>query len=68
VLLVCYQTHTLLHAGPSGVVLEVEHVLCVPSQQSHPGKEVRALEVEHGLKSLLPYGILLTPNHEKHNR
>jgi hypothetical protein len=27
--------------------------------------EVRALEVRHGLKVLLPYGVLLIPNREK---
>jgi hypothetical protein len=32
VLLVCCQAHMLLHAGPSSVVLEVEQVLCIPSQ------------------------------------
>jgi hypothetical protein len=30
--------------------------------------EVRAHEVGHGLKTLLPYGVLLTPNREKHYR
>jgi hypothetical protein len=30
--------------------------------------EVRALEVGHGLKTLLPYGVLLIPNQEKHDR
>jgi hypothetical protein len=30
--------------------------------------EVRALEVEHGLKTLLPYGVLLILNQEKHDR
>jgi hypothetical protein len=30
--------------------------------------EVRALEVGHGLKTLLPYGVLLIPNWEKRNR
>jgi hypothetical protein len=30
--------------------------------------EVRALEVRHGLKALLPYGVLLIPNWEKHDR
>jgi hypothetical protein len=53
------QTCTLLHACPGGVVLEVEQVLRVPSQQSHSNVEVRALEVRHGLKALLPYGVLL---------
>jgi hypothetical protein len=31
----------LLHDGPSGVALEVEQVLRVPIQQSHPHVEVR---------------------------
>jgi hypothetical protein len=35
----------LLHAGPGSVVLEVEQVLHIPSQRSHPGMEVRALKV-----------------------
>jgi hypothetical protein len=30
--------------------------------------EVRALNVRHGLKALLPYGVLLIPNREKHDR
>jgi hypothetical protein len=30
--------------------------------------EVRALEVGHGLKMLLPYGVLLISNQEKHDR
>jgi hypothetical protein len=30
--------------------------------------EVRALEVGHGLKTLLPYGVLLIPNWEKRDR
>jgi hypothetical protein len=64
-LLVCRQTHTLLHARPGDVVLEVEQVLHVPGQRSHPDVEVRALEVRHGLKALLPYGVLLILNREK---
>jgi hypothetical protein len=67
-LLVCCQTHTLLHAHPSGVVLEVEQLLRVPGQRSHPSVEVRALEVGHALKALLPYGVLLIPNREKRDR
>jgi hypothetical protein len=67
-LLVRRQTHTLLHACPGGVVLEVEQVLCVPGQRSHPGVEVRALEVGHGRKALLPRGVLLISNREKRNR
>jgi hypothetical protein len=30
--------------------------------------EVRALEVGHSLKALLPYGVLLILNREKHDR
>jgi hypothetical protein len=30
--------------------------------------EVRYLEVRHSLKALLPYGVLLIPNREKHDR
>jgi hypothetical protein len=67
-LLVRCQTRTLLHAYPGSVVLKVEHVLHVPGQRSHPGKEVRALEVRHGLKMLLPYGVLLIPNQKKRDR
>jgi hypothetical protein len=67
-LLICRQTRTLLHAYPDGVVLEVEQVLHVPGQQSHPGVEVRGLQVGHSLKALLPYGVLLIPNREKCDR
>jgi hypothetical protein len=67
-LLVRHQTCTLLHDCPSGVVLKVEQVMCVPGQQSHPGVEVRTLEVGHGLKTLLPYEVLLIPNWEKRDR
>jgi hypothetical protein len=52
----------LLHACPGDVVLEVEQVLRIPSQRSHPDVEVRAHEVGHGLTALLPYGVLLIPN------
>jgi hypothetical protein len=68
VLLICCQTHTLLHDGLGGVVLEVEQVLRVSSQRSHPRVEVRALEVRHGLNVLLPYGVLLILNREKRDR
>jgi hypothetical protein len=54
--------HMLLHAGPGGVVLKVEEVLCILGQCSNSATEVRALEVGHGLKVLLPYGVLLIPN------
>jgi hypothetical protein len=67
-LLACRQTCTLLCACPGGVVLKVEQVLCVPSQRSHPSVEVRVLEVRHGRKTLLPYGVLLIPNREKRDR
>jgi hypothetical protein len=50
-LLLCRQTHTLLHACPGGVVLKVEQILRVPGQRSHPDMEVRALEVGHDLKT-----------------
>jgi hypothetical protein len=30
--------------------------------------DVRALKVRHGLKALLPYGVLLIPNREKRDR
>jgi hypothetical protein len=62
------QTRTLQYARPGGVVLEVEYVLCIPSQRSHPDMEVRALEVGHSLMALLPYGVLLILNQEKHDR
>jgi hypothetical protein len=67
-LLVRRQMRTLLHAYPDGVVLKVEQVLCVPGQRSHTSVEVRALEVGHGRKMLLPYGILLILDREKRNR
>jgi hypothetical protein len=67
-LIVRRQTHTLLPGYPSGVVLEVEQVLRVPGQRRHPGVEVRALKVRHGLKALLPYGVLLITNQEKCDR
>jgi hypothetical protein len=65
---VCRQMRMLLPGCPHDVVLEVEQVLCVLGQRSHPGVEVRALEVRHSLKMLPPYGVLLIPNREKHNR
>jgi hypothetical protein len=67
-LLVRHQTRTLLPGYPCGVVLEVEQVLRVLGQRSHPTVEVRALEVGHSLKTLLPYGVLLIPNREKRDR
>jgi hypothetical protein len=67
-LLVRRQTLTLLPGCPRGVVLEVEQVLRVLGQRIHPGMEVRALEVGHSLKMLLPYGVLLIPNQEKRDR
>jgi hypothetical protein len=67
-LLVRRQMCMLPHPHPGDVVLKVEQVLRVPSQRSHPGVEVRALEVRHGLKTLLSYGVLLILNREKNNR
>jgi hypothetical protein len=67
-LLVRRQMHTLLHAYPDSVVLEVEQVLRIIGQRNHPSVEVRALEVKHGLKALLPYGVLLILNQEKRYR
>jgi hypothetical protein len=67
-LLVRCQMRTLLHAYPGGVVLKVEQILHVPGQRSHPGMEVRALEVGHDLKTLLSYRVLLILNQEKHDR
>jgi hypothetical protein len=55
-------THTLLHGRVGNVVLEV------PGQRSHPSVEVRVLDVRHGLKALLPYGVLLIPNQQKCDR
>jgi hypothetical protein len=66
-LLVRRQTRMLLHACPDGFLLKVEQVLRIPGQRSHPGVEVRALEVGHGHKTLLPYGVLLIPDQEKHD-
>jgi hypothetical protein len=63
-LLVRHQTRTLLPCCPSSVVLEVEQVLHVLGQRSHSGVEVRALEVGHDIKTLLPYGVLLILNRE----
>jgi hypothetical protein len=51
--------------SPGGVVMHVEHVLHVLGQYSHAGVEARALEVGHGLKTLLPHGILLVTNREE---
>jgi hypothetical protein len=67
-LLVRHQTRTLLHACPGSVVLKVEQVLHVPGQRSYPSVEVKSLEDGHGLKTLLPYGVPLIPNREKHDR
>jgi hypothetical protein len=67
-LLVRRQMRMLLLGCPHGVVLEVEQVLCILGQRSHPGVEMRALEVGHSLTTLLPYGVLLIPNQEKRDR
>jgi hypothetical protein len=49
-------------------VLKVEQVLHVPGQRSHPSMEVRALEVGHGHKMLLPYEVLLIPDRKNRDR
>jgi hypothetical protein len=53
------QVQTLLGDGPGSVLLQVEHVLCILGQRNRADMEVRALGVRHGLKMLLPHGILL---------
>jgi hypothetical protein len=68
VLIVCSQTHMRLHDRLGGVMLQVEQVLCVLGHRSHASAEVRALEIRHSLKVLLPHGIFLILNREKHNR
>jgi hypothetical protein len=50
------------------LLLEVEQVLCISNQRSHPGVEVRTLEVGHSLQALLPYGVLLILNWEKREK
>jgi hypothetical protein len=62
------QTRTLLYDCLGGIVLVVEQVPHIPGQRSHLGMEVRDLEVGHSLKALLPHGVLLIPNREKHDR
>jgi hypothetical protein len=64
---VCGQMHTLLHDSSGGVVLQVEQVLRILGHRSHAAIEVRAVEVRHGLQVLLPHGIFLIPNGEKHD-
>jgi hypothetical protein len=61
------QMQTVLDDSPGGVVLQVDHVLRVLGQRSHANVEVRALGVGHGLKTLLPHGILLIMNREEHD-
>jgi hypothetical protein len=42
-------------------------VLCVLGQRSHASVKGRSLGVGHGLKTLLPHGILLVTNQEEHD-
>jgi hypothetical protein len=49
-------------------MLKVEQLLCVPGQRCHPSVEVRALDVGHSLKMLLPYEVLMILNQEKRDR
>jgi hypothetical protein len=67
-LLICIQTRTLLDDGATGVVLEVEQVLCVLGQLSPPGIELHAGEVTSCLQVLTPLGLLLVPNQEQRDR
>jgi hypothetical protein len=64
VLIVCGQPHTLLHDSSGGVVLQVAQVLFILGHGSHVDIEVRALDVGHGLKALLPHMIFLNLNRE----
>jgi hypothetical protein len=48
-------------------MLQVEQVLHILGHRSHAGVEVRALEVGHSLKALLPHGIFLILNQENLN-
>jgi hypothetical protein len=50
------------------LLLDVEQVLRVLGQRSHPGVKLRAPEVGYNLKMLLPYGVLLILNREKRDR
>jgi hypothetical protein len=59
---------TLLDDGLDGVLLQVEHVLCVLSHRSHASMEVRALWVSHVLKTLPPHGLLLLTDREQRDR
>jgi hypothetical protein len=68
VLIVGSQMLTLLHDSPGSVMLQVEQVLHILDHCSHASAEVRALEVGHDLKVLLPHGIFLIPNQEKLDR
>jgi hypothetical protein len=68
VTILCGQMHTLLHDSSGCVVLQVQQVLHVLGHCSHAGIEVGALEVRHGLKVLLPHGIFLILNKERHDR
>jgi hypothetical protein len=49
----------LPHDGPTSARLQLKHVPRVPGQCSHARVEVGPLGVGHGLKALLPHGILL---------
>jgi hypothetical protein len=55
----------LPHDGPASACLLVKHVLRVPSQGSHASVEVGPLGVGHGLKALLPHGILLVADQKE---
>jgi hypothetical protein len=65
VLIVCGQTHTLLHDGSGGVMLQIEQVQQIHGHRSYASIEVQAPEVRHGLKTLLPHWICLIPDRKK---
>jgi hypothetical protein len=65
VLLKRARVQMLPHDGPASVGLQVENVLCVPSQRSLADVEVGPLGVGHGLKALLPHMILLVTDQKE---
>jgi hypothetical protein len=46
-------------------MLQVEQLLCILGHRSHADADVRALEIRHGLKALLPHKGFLILNWEK---
>jgi hypothetical protein len=62
------QMHTLLSDDSAGVVLQVEEVPRVLGHLSRTGAVVWAGEVTHGLKALLPLGLILITDREERDR